>query len=113
MSESTRSSKDLRGEGTVNPAARAKLYERLMDAQERVAHARYQRGIDNAAIQAALDQVDERLSDEDRREDLYLAALEHYVEALGGRLEVRAVFDEEAILLRPEPGPHSGSRSPD
>ena len=51
---------------------------------------------------AALDAVDERISDEERREDLYLAALTHYVEALGGRLEVRAVFSDDAIVV---PGP--------
>jgi len=107
VSEPTRNSEDVRAAEPVNQG-RARLYERLMEAQERVAHARYRRGVDDATIQAALDQVDERLSDEDRREDLYLTALEHYVEALGGRLEVSAVFDEEAILLRPEPGRRGG-----
>jgi hypothetical protein len=36
-----------------------------------------------------------------RREDLYLSALGYYVEALGGRLEERAVFDGEVIVVRP------------
>jgi hypothetical protein len=41
-------------------------------------------------------------------EDLYLSALGHYVGALGGRLEVRAVFDDEVIQVRsaPEPDAH-------
>jgi molybdopterin converting factor small subunit len=119
VSEPTRSARDIVGEEPVTVEgepvnqARARLYERLMEAQERIAQARYRRGVANAAVQEALDQVDERLSDTDRREDLYLAALEHYVEALGGRLEVRAVFDEEAILLRPESGDGGSYKSAD
>jgi len=35
--------------------------------------------------------------------DLYLSALEHYVHALGGRIEVRAVFDEDDVLVRRAP----------
>jgi hypothetical protein len=31
--------------------------------------------------------------------DLYLSALRYYIEALGGRLEVRAVFGDEAIVV--------------
>jgi hypothetical protein len=74
-----------------------------MDAQERIAQARYRRGVRDSTIRHALDQVDERLSEDDRREDLYLSALASYVEALGGRLEVRAVFDDEAIVVQHGP----------
>jgi hypothetical protein len=77
--------------------ARAKIYERLMEAEERIAHAQYRRGVDNETVQAALDAIDENMSEAERREDLYLSALRYYVEALGGRLEVRAVFEDEAI----------------
>ena len=52
---------------------------------------------------AALDAVDEEISDEQRREDLYLSGLAHYVAALGGRIEVRAVFGDEEILIRRSP----------
>lgn len=52
---------------------------------------------------AALDAVDERLSEDERRDDLYLAALAYYVERLGGGLEVRAVFGEEEVVVRREP----------
>ena len=43
------------------------------------------------------------MSEAERREDLYLSALRYYVEALGGRLEVRAVFGDEAVVVRREP----------
>jgi hypothetical protein len=82
---------------------RAEIYERLMEAQERIAHQLYKRGVSNEVVVGALDAVDERLSEEQRRDDLYLSALAHYVEALGGRLELRAVFGDEEILVRQEP----------
>jgi hypothetical protein len=83
--------------------ARAAVYERLMDAQERIAQARHKRGVDHAVIRAALDQADEELSENDRREDLYLASLAHYVRALGGQLEVRALFRDQSVVIRHEP----------
>jgi hypothetical protein len=54
-------------------------------------------------VLAALDAIDERMSEDERREDLYLSALAHFVGALGGRLEVRAVVGGEEILVRREP----------
>lgn len=82
--------------------ARVALYERLMEAEEEIAHARYRRGVSHEVIDAALDAVDERMSDDERREDLYLSALGYYIEALGGQLEVRAVFDDEVMVIRGE-----------
>jgi hypothetical protein len=75
-----------------------------MDAQELVARRLYERGVSHDVVVAALDAVDEKLSDDQRREDLYLSALGHYADSLGGRVEVRVVVGEEAILVRREPG---------
>jgi hypothetical protein len=102
VSESTRNWQDVRSNDPVS-RMRARLYERLMEAEERIAHARYRRGVDHEVVAAALDAIDERLSEAERSEDLYLSALTHYVDALGGRLEVRAIFDDEVIVLRREP----------
>jgi hypothetical protein len=102
VSEPTRSSKDFQADESVNES-RVEIYKRLMEAQERIAHALYRRGVSNDIVQEALDTADERLSDVERREDLYLAALAHYVDALGGRLEVRAIFGDEPIVVRREP----------
>jgi hypothetical protein len=82
---------------------RARLYERLMEAQDRIAQARYRAGVSDREVQAALDAVDERLSAEERRGDLYLSALRHYVEALGGRVEIRAVFGDQTVVVRTDP----------
>jgi hypothetical protein len=90
---------------------RAGIYERLMDAQERIARARQKQGVDHAVVRAALDQADEELSDDDRREDLYLASLAHFVRALGGQLEVRALFPDQAVVIRREPDEQPPVRS--
>jgi hypothetical protein len=94
--------KNAQSEEPVN-AMRAQLYAHLMDAQEEIAHALYKRGVSHDVVLAALDSVDEHLSEDRRREDLYLSALAQYVDALGGRLEVRAVFGDEEIVVRREP----------
>jgi hypothetical protein len=93
VSEPTRRWEDVVAENPVNEA-RARIYERLLEAQELIAHGRYARGVPDPVVRAALDAVDERITPEERREDLYLAALSHYVGALGGRLELAAVFDD-------------------
>jgi hypothetical protein len=98
VSDPTRRWQDVRSNEPVDKL-RAKVYQRLMEAQEQIARARYQRGVDHEVVLAALDRVDEVMSEQERREDLYLSALGYYVEALGGRLEVRAVFDDEEIVV--------------
>jgi hypothetical protein len=82
---------------------RAELYRRVMDAQEQIAHVLHRRGVSHGAVRTALDAVDEEMSDDQRREDLYLSALEHYVAGLGGRIEVRAVFGDDEIIVRRSP----------
>jgi len=102
LSEPTTRWQDVLFEEPVNEM-RAGIYERLMKAQEQIARAQYTRGAGHEAVVAALDTADERLSEDERREDLYLSALALYVEALGGRLEVRAVFGDESVLVRRQP----------
>ena len=74
-----------------------------MKAQERIAQARYAHGVDDAVIVAALDAAETGISEQQRREDLYFASLAAYVAALGGRLEVRAVFGNESVVVRTGP----------
>ncbi len=102
MAGPTRRWKDVRSDQPVNEV-RASIYRALLEAEEDIAHSRYRAGVDHETVVAALDAVDERMSEDERREDLYLSALRHYVEALGGRLEVRAVFGDETVVVRREP----------
>jgi hypothetical protein len=98
VSRPTRRWKDVLADEPVNET-RATIYERLMAAEERIAHACYARGVEDETVQAALDAIDERMTEDERREDLYLSALRYHVEALGGRLETRAVFGDEEIVV--------------
>lgn len=98
MSEPANGPEDAASEGPVNEM-RARIYEQLMEAQEQIAHALYKRGVRDEAVQDALDAVDERMSEDERRENLYLSALAHYVEALGGGLEIRAVFGDDNVVI--------------
>jgi hypothetical protein len=102
MAGPTRRWKDVRSDQPVNEM-RASVYRGLLEAEEQIAHSRYRAGVDHETVAAALDHIDERMSEAERREDLYLSALRYYVEALGGRLEVRAVFGEQAVVVRREP----------
>ena len=48
----------------------------------------------------------------ERREDLYLSSLRQYVEALGGELEVAAVFDGERVPIATWPADKPAGRRP-
>jgi len=107
MAGPTRNPTEASGDESVN-AKRAAIYEQVMEAQDRIAHALYRRGVANATVLEALDAADERLTEDEQRDDLYLSILAHYVAALGGRLEVRAVFAEEAIVVSTRPDSAAG-----
>ena len=68
--------------------------EALRDALE-LADLRKERGITQADIATRLGKSQGNVSDFERRDDVYLSSLREYVEALGGRLEISAIFDEE------------------
>lgn len=101
MSDPTRNRAQAEGAEPVN-VIRIRLYERLMEAQDQIAQARYTRGASDESVLAAMDAAEVGISDDERAEDLYLASLAAYVEALGGRLELHAVFPEETIVVRRE-----------
>lgn len=86
---------------------RIRVYQRLMDAQEQIAAARHVRGVEHAAVEVALDAAETGPTPAERAEDLYLSSLAHYVNALGGRLEIRAVFADDTVTI--DPG-HSAER---
>ena len=52
-----------------------------------------------ADLAERLDVPQAAISRMERRSDLLLSTLRHYVEALGGRLELRAVFPDGEFLL--------------
>ena len=78
------------------------MYRRLMDAEARLDALRWRRGVSETVFGEALDASE---SDGERglHEDVYVDTVARYVAALGGHLEVQAVFPEETITLLREP----------
>ena len=80
-------------------------YARLDEAERRLYEARRRRGVTDARMAQALGVDAERTRSVDHDDDLYLFALARYVAAAGGRLELRAVFADESVVLLSEPEP--------
>jgi hypothetical protein len=76
------------------------MYRRLMDAEQRLDPLRRRRGVEETAFGQALE-----AGEDSAAPDLYLATVAEYVAALGGHLEVRAVFPEETVTLLQDPPP--------
>jgi hypothetical protein len=100
----TKSWETIRRQKPLNEV-RVATYERLMDAQELIAEARSRRGVSQARIDDALAASELNDSEVESEDDLYLQTLARYVAALGGRVEVQAVFPDETINLLREPRP--------
>ena len=94
----------VRGQRPLNER-RVAAYRRLMDAELRLAEARRRRGVSQAALAEALEVSQPNVSRIEQEEDVYLSTLARYVAALGGHLEVLAVFEDETVTLLREPAP--------
>ena len=60
---------------------------------------RQRRGLTQADLAAALGVRQPNISRIERQEDLFVSTLREYIEALGGELELSAVFGQQRILL--------------
>ncbi len=81
---------------------RVAIYRRLMDAEARLDAVRRRRGVSETALGDALE-ASESGSAREQQEDVYLDTVARYVAALGGHLEVQAVFPDETITVLREP----------
>ena len=102
----TKTWKDVRAQRPLNEDKVA-AYKRLMSADTLLAELRHRRGISKATISAALEVCQPNVSRIEQEEDVYLSTLARYVAALGGHLEVLAVFPEETVTVLREPDPAS------
>lgn len=93
----------LRDEIRADPQRRERIDEHrraLLDALD-LAALRESRGMTQQCQADTLGVSQANISRIERQEDLYLSTLSNYVAALGGRLEVSAVFSDEIIRLFP------------
>jgi hypothetical protein len=70
-----------------------------MEAQHRIANARYRAGVPHVVVDRALEACEPGNPDALSDDELYLGTIARFVAALGGRLDVGAVFGEERIPL--------------
>lgn len=90
--------REIRRERTLNED-RVETYRRLLDAEIRLNDLRRKRGLSQAEVAEALEVSQPNVSRIEQEDDVYLSTLARYVAALGGRLEVNAVFPEETVRL--------------
>jgi DNA-binding XRE family transcriptional regulator len=86
----------------MSPAQRAKLDEGVarMIREMPLAQLRAARELTQEHLARALGVKQSAISRMERRADVYVSTLASYVEAMGGRLEIRAVFpDGEPVII--------------
>ncbi len=85
----------------ADPERRARVDEHKHAMKDAIAlhDARTTRRLTQGEVAAALDVTQANISRIERQDDLYLSTLEEYVAALGGRLELHAVFPDQVIAL--------------
>lgn len=81
---------------------RVAAYALILEAEERIVTARTRAGVSDAEIDAALEACEPSDPESLSPRDLYLTTMGAFVTALGGHLDVAAVFEGERIDL---PGP--------
>jgi len=92
---------EIRNKAHDSPEARAEIEQemRIMEAITTLHQAREQRGVTQTELARALDVSQANVSRTERKQDLFLSTIRRYVEALGGELEVRAIFPDQTVTL--------------
>lgn len=100
----TKTKADILKRRPITPADREAIDEikHAMLLQVRLRELRERRGATQDAVAKGLGTSRPNVSRIEAEDDMRLTTLERYVRALGGRLEVRAIFEDEAIDLTTE-----------
>lgn len=99
----TKSWRQIRSELALNEA-RVETYRRVMEAQSQIGERLMGRGVTEEQIDRALAAAHPDAPADEPEEEVYLSSLARFVAALGGHLEVRAVFPDETVtVMRTDP----------
>ncbi len=71
----------------------------MRPADLKLAELRQKRGVSQTVVADTLAVTQPNISRIEQEDDVYLSTLARYVEALGGRLEVLAVFGDETVKI--------------
>jgi len=94
--------KDVTAARKLSPEKRAQLNSQIADEvmEMTLAELRKESGLTQEQAAQRTEMTQSELSKLERRDDRLVSTLRRYVEALGGQLEVRAVFGNKEIRLR-------------
>ena len=100
--DETRPFKELEDEVLKRPGAAARIDARVagIEAAVRLNELRERRKQTQAGLAKIMDTSQANVSRMERSENPYLETLAGYVEALGARLEINAVFGDEVVPLK-------------
>jgi DNA-binding XRE family transcriptional regulator len=92
---------EIEKEILADPAQHAEVEKEkaAMRAAVRLAELRDRMDTTQAELAAVMGVTQANVSRIERQENVYLSTLSEYVEALGGKLEISAVFDDRVIPL--------------
>jgi DNA-binding Xre family transcriptional regulator len=91
-----------------NWGANVAEHRRAMVDALALAELRQSRNITQIQLAAQLGITQGNVSRLEARSEIYLSTLRSYIEALGGHLEIAAVFGEERVAVAVGPGEHEG-----
>ena len=85
----------------MNPERRARVQARAQDMLENLAldELREARDLTQAHLASLLHVNQSAISKLERRADMYVSTLQAFVEAMGGQLEIRAVFPDGVVRI--------------
>jgi DNA-binding XRE family transcriptional regulator len=97
----TKPFRDLAASARADPrrAARIEQHKRAIDDILALTQIRQQRGVTQRDLASRLGVSQANVSRIEREDDVYVSTLRRYVEALGGELEITAVFGDERVSL--------------
>lgn len=110
----TKTLDEIRASRPLTPDRRAAIEEQkeLLRAEIQLHALRESRGITQAELAERMAVARPRVSKiESATEDLRLSTLDRYVAALGGHLEINAVFDDGTKLAVREPSPPAADKA--
>jgi DNA-binding XRE family transcriptional regulator len=92
---------EIRKRRPLSPDARKRVdtIKRAMQLEIALSELREMRGVSQTAVADILETSRPNVSRIEKETDVRLSTLERYVEALGGQLEIHAVFDDQDIKL--------------
>ncbi len=79
--------------------ARIEQRERAIEAELTISQLREALGVTQENVAERMNVTQSNISHFERNPNIFLRSLAAYVEALGGRLEIRAVFPEQVVTL--------------